>query len=337
MHTDFRFAVILSLVCAWPTTSLAVGDFDLQVTTIGFSRSQRNAFTAAEELWESVIVGYAPGITQTTLPFSARKLGLDGPGGILGQAGPTGSITEGGFVISTGGSMIIDAADIDLLTGDGQLADAIAHEIGHILGIGTLWVDNGVYVNNSGQYMGGFGLQAYQTEFDAGASFVPVELDGGAGTANGHWDELDTVFDGEGRPLTEELMTGFLGTVPFLSQTTIQSLRDLGFEVIDPLQMLLPGDYNNDGIVDAADYTVWRNNLGAPAGTLPNDTGGGVVGTAQHATWKTNFGMSLPSSASLEGAAVPEPASVMLLLMGAAALCLGCRNSSGRVSKLVMS
>ncbi len=37
----------------------------------------------------------------------------------------------------------------------------------------------------------------------------------------------------------------------------------------------LPGDYNNDGTVDAADYAVWRNNLGSP-NSLPNDDTPGV-------------------------------------------------------------
>jgi hypothetical protein len=50
------------------------------------------------------------------------------------------------------------------------------------------------------------------------------------------------------------------------------------------------GDYNSNGLVDAADYTRWRDNLGAPAGTLPNDADGGVIGQAQYDTWKANFG-----------------------------------------------
>ena len=304
MRTSGRFAVILSLTISLPATSLAVGVFDLQVSTIGFSRSQRDSFAAAEAFWESVIIGYAPGITQTTLPFSARKLGLDGSGGILGQAGPTGSVTEGGFVISTGGSMIIDAADISLLSEDGQLTDVITHEIGHILGIGTLWDVNGLYVNNSGQYTGSFGLHAYQTEFDAGASFVPVELDGGVGTANGHWDELASVFDPEGRPLTEELMTGFLGSEPYLSQTTIQSLRDLGFEVIDPPDVPLPGDFDLDGAVDGYDFLLWQRN--PSVGPL--------------ADWEVNYGRVAPPAAA--SAAVPEPASAVLVLMGATSISL---------------
>ncbi|MGI9457741.1 MAG: hypothetical protein ACR2NU_14340, partial [Aeoliella sp.] len=78
----------------------------------------------------------------------------------------------------------------------------------------------------------------------------------------------------------------------------------------------LPGDFNNDGSVDAADYTVWRDHLGAPAGALQNDIDGGAIGPAQYATWKANFGMSLPASASIENAVVPEPATLTLVLLG---------------------
>ncbi len=83
----------------------------------------------------------------------------------------------------------------------------------------------------------------------------------------------------------------------------------------------LVGDYNEDGFVDAADYTVWRDNLGGDEAALgtgrdPNNTG--VVGAADYASWRANFGASLsPASLSgLTGQAVPEPHSVLLLLGG---------------------
>jgi hypothetical protein len=80
-----------------------------------------------------------------------------------------------------------------------------------------------------------------------------------------------------------------------------------------------PGDYNQNGAVDAADYTIWRNRLGAPAGTLPNDTSGGVIGVAQYNLWKARFGIAGSAAGSLSsteisGVAVPEPAIGMLLL-----------------------
>ena len=88
----------------------------------------------------------------------------------------------------------------------------------------------------------------------------------------------------------------------------------------------LAGDYNGNDTVDAADYTAWLDNLGASAGALPNDTDGGVIGQAQYDTWKANFGATA-GSGTTSGGAVPEPTSVMLLLMGALSFALTSRRS----------
>jgi hypothetical protein len=85
--------------------------------------------------------------------------------------------------------------------------------------------------------------------------------------------------------------------------------------VVAEIPMGLPGDYNEDGTVNAADYAVWRDNVGAVAGTLPNDVDGGVIGAAQYNTWVANFGNS--GSGSGNDSAVPEP-SIVVLLMGIA-------------------
>ncbi|WP_145286957.1 hypothetical protein [Pirellulimonas nuda] len=85
---------------------------------------------------------------------------------------------------------------------------------------------------------------------------------------------------------------------------------------------LLAGDYNNDGAVDAADYAVWRDNLGAPAGTLQNDPNSSAIGQAQYDTWKANFGLPAGSGqGSAANTPVPEPSAGILLMMGVA---LGC-------------
>ena len=68
------------------------------------------------------------------------------------------------------------------------------------------------------------------------------------------------------------------------------------------------GDYNNDGTVDAADYVVWRKNVGTTT-PLPNDPTGGTIGTAQYNTWRANFGDSAGSGSGAAAGAVPEPAS----------------------------
>lgn len=85
------------------------------------------------------------------------------------------------------------------------------------------------------------------------------------------------------------------------------------------LSVGLPGDYNGDGSVDAADYTVWRDNLSAPAGTLSNDSAGGQIGLAQYLLWRDSYGLQAPDQLSDAGAA-PEPSCFLLLLGLPAAL-----------------
>lgn len=76
------------------------------------------------------------------------------------------------------------------------------------------------------------------------------------------------------------------------------------------------GDYNGDGKVDAADYTVWRDNFGAPdeSSLHGNGSNSGGVDQADYNLWKTNFG-SGGGSGSLAGAPVPEPSAILLCLI----------------------
>jgi DNA-binding beta-propeller fold protein YncE len=84
--------------------------------------------------------------------------------------------------------------------------------------------------------------------------------------------------------------------------------------VVVPTQVTgIIGDFNNDGVVSAADYAVWRK--ASPTATLPNDDTPGVVDSSDYADWRANFGKSAAAgSAMLGGASVPEPAGVVLLL-----------------------
>jgi autotransporter-associated beta strand protein len=78
----------------------------------------------------------------------------------------------------------------------------------------------------------------------------------------------------------------------------------------------LAGDFNNDGAVNAADYTLWANNLGSPASTLLNVGEAETVDAALYTVWRDNEGATLPALAS----AVPEPTAVLLTLCGLASL-----------------
>jgi hypothetical protein len=163
----------------------------------GLTPSQQAIFDAAATRWESVIIGDVPdvvtdtGVTIDDLLIDATGADIDGPGGTLGQAGPRG-LREGSN-IPYSGVMQFDTADLANMEADGSLLDVITHEMGHVLGFGTVWNADNVYVDGSGKYTGAAAVAAYQTEFvgQQNAAFVPVELGGGGGTRDGHWNESD--------------------------------------------------------------------------------------------------------------------------------------------------
>ncbi|MFO0789651.1 MAG: hypothetical protein U0805_09335 [Pirellulales bacterium] len=74
----------------------------------------------------------------------------------------------------------------------------------------------------------------------------------------------------------------------------------------------VPGDYNNNGVVDAADYVLWRN-----GGPLQNEVDApGTVNGADYTAWRARFGNTSGAGAGLGSAAVPEPAAVVLAVLG---------------------
>lgn len=68
------------------------------------------------------------------------------------------------------------------------------------------------------------------------------------------------------------------------------------------------GDYNNNGVVDAADYVLWRN--GGPL--LNEGDAPGTVNTADYTYWRSRYGATTGSGAGLGGGAVPEPATWLI-------------------------
>jgi hypothetical protein len=84
-------------------------------------------------------------------------------------------------------------------------------------------------------------------------------------------------------------------------------------------------DYNDNGVVDAADYALWRNTLGLMgAGLAADGNNDGTVNQADYDLWRANFGKMVPpgSGGALASsiASVPEPAAGILLIIGVASL-----------------
>jgi hypothetical protein len=89
--------------------------------------------------------------------------------------------------------------------------------------------------------------------------------------------------------------------------------------ILKAISLPLAGDYNSDGIVDAADYVVWRHVLGQSV-SLPNDTTPGIVSEADYDVWRAHFGQTAATGSGSYVAAVPEPSMFALAALALAAL-----------------
>jgi Leishmanolysin len=209
------------------------------------------AFQGAANRWQQIITGELPDVANVklfevcapevvvagtvTVDDVAILVGTftEGPNGTLGFAGPCGTRVSNG--LTAVGLMKFDTADMDILLEEGQLDETIIHEMGHVLGIGTLWDSKGLTSGISttqGQcganprYIGTKGVAEY-TALGGPDATVPLEDKFGPGSCEGHWRE--SVFN-------TELMTSFLDSIPPsvpnpLSKLSIASLEDLGYTV----------------------------------------------------------------------------------------------------------
>ena len=114
----------------------------------------------------------------------------------------------------------------------------------------------------------------------------------------------------------------------------------LGYALVSEVIQGLLGDYNGDFVVDAADYTVWRNNLGALNESVIHNNGDGLNGVdlADYALWKAHFGTTaLPPGRGAGGnAAVPEPSTTALLLLAAATAMCAANRRDTRVNRFAI-
>jgi hypothetical protein len=77
----------------------------------------------------------------------------------------------------------------------------------------------------------------------------------------------------------------------------------------------VPGDYNNDGTVNAADYVLWRKGVAPLANEVDTTGGAGVTNAADYTAWRARFGNVSGSGSGLGAGAVPEPSTVLLMLL----------------------
>ena len=196
----------------------------------GLTNAQKDAFETAATRWSELIVGDLPDVrvnneTVDDVVIEAEGVPIDGPGRILGQAGPT--ALRPGSRLPAWGVMSFDTADLAQMEADGSLVRVIMHEMAHVLGFGTIWDQLGL-LQGAGtpnpRFTGANSIREFGTlRGEAELLAVPVANTGGPGTRDSHWREA--VFG-------NELMTGFLNSgVNPISRLSVAGLEDLGYEV----------------------------------------------------------------------------------------------------------
>jgi hypothetical protein len=103
--------------------------------------------------------------------------------------------------------------------------------------------------------------------------------------------------------LADAIRANALGQIIGHGKPTSQSDGQMAY-LLTPINSL-PGDFNHDGTVDAADYVIWRK-----TGGLPED----------FTAWRKNFGSTV-GGGSTSKATVPEPAAALFLVLGAVIVC----------------
>ncbi len=212
-----------------PTTNAATA-FQIDTNFYGLTATQQAIVRDATSRWQQIIIGDLPnmvynGRTVDDLLIDVRASSIDGVGGVLGEAAP--DRFRSGSRLPYHGSMQFDSADLAQMERNGSLFDVVLHEIGHVLGIGSIWQYRGLLsgANTSNPlFVGAQATLEYSALVGHATNGVPVENSGGSGTRDSHWRE--SIF-------TSELMTGYIGPGVnlSLSRVTVASLADLGYQV----------------------------------------------------------------------------------------------------------
>jgi len=207
------------------------GGFQIDVTAPGFNATQRALIRQAADRWERVIASELPAATWGTqtvddLSIVVTALNIVDPPNknVLSQANYNGIRPNKGLPFH--GFVNVDTDDLNNMVNGGGFQATMVHEMGHVLGIGTLWSGRGLLSGTTGtdpRFTGKQATAAYNQIFQRNDTGVPVEAGGGASTALAHWRESE---------LTTEIMTGWVnGALMPLSRITVGGLADLGYSV----------------------------------------------------------------------------------------------------------
>jgi hypothetical protein len=239
-------------------------------------------------------------------------------------------IEEGGHVALNGGSLDTQFVNIDggTLSGSGEIfagVGPVKNPVRNLSGriepgapIGELTIDGDLSNQAEGTIAFDLGGTTAITQYDrisVGrtaflAGTLEVSLLNSFSPAIGNMFTILTADNGVvGEFESLQLPAGLTWSVTYNANDVVLAVTGLG----------LSGDYNGDGIVNAADYTTWRDSLGQVGSNLAADgNGNGSIDAGDYDVWKNNFGQG-GGSGSLGSTPVPEPATLTLFAVLAAA------------------
>jgi hypothetical protein len=230
----FFIFILAALSVAQPMSNFTITLINLANTTI-----YNAVVRSAADRWSQIIVGDLPDVPAGTRNLLARYgnytgavddvlIGydfsrIDGQGGVLGGSGPL--YIRPGTNLPISGFVKLDSDDMAGMQKEGTLFSVLLHEMGHALGLGTLWTRAGL-MNCSApftgtRYTGRFAQEAF-ANLTGSARVLNVEDVGPSGTRCVHWPKKDFL---------NEIMTGYALKVMPVSIVTVGSLQDLGYVV----------------------------------------------------------------------------------------------------------
>jgi len=235
--------------------------------------------------------------------LSGAAAAIDGAAGILIQGGGklalhSGTIRVPALATASGGSFQFDGGLLKVINVTGNLVNSGGtFSPGMSTALSTISQN---FIQNSGV------LQIELGGSSPGTGFDKLQIDGLAAVSGGLQVLLTNGF-APALSQSFEILTADDGISGMFSQHTLPALPGgLSWQVLyktnsvtlsvgpvgKPLLISPVGDYNRNGVVDAADYSVWRNSLGSTTSLAADGNGDNIVNQSDYAVWKNRLGLT---------------------------------------------
>ncbi|MFO0789323.1 MAG: hypothetical protein U0805_07695 [Pirellulales bacterium] len=232
------------------------------------------------------------GTTQAAIQFTIPDVAVI----VSGSQAATGYIDIGVQVDGADLQRSVSSLNVDVFTTSNSLSFGPAQ-----LGPNPLLNGNVLNFSNSAQkVLAGIDIFPANSSLLNGLSLVRVPFQipfGATGSFPLMFGQFNELTDANANPLT--IQATDVGTIT--------------------VSTAISGDYNHNGVVDAADYVLWRDTLGSTTALAADGDLNGSIGPGDFDVWRANFGQVGPLG---RGSVVPEPCVLALLALGLSSLVL---------------